>query len=77
MSDLLIPEQAVPDSELPDRTAVAALIKMAGLSPTPVEIDAMVASYPSTRQVVALLYSIPGVRYEEPAVTFDPRVVAQ
>lgn len=58
-----------------DKEIVVALLQMSGLSPTEAEVEAMVASYPTSRQMVAALYSMPGVRYEEPAVTFDPRVV--
>ncbi|HZE47963.1 MAG TPA: hypothetical protein VE074_00300 [Jatrophihabitantaceae bacterium] len=58
-----------------DKEIVLALLQMSGLSPTEAEVEAMVASYPASRQMVAALYSMPGVRYEEPAVTFDPRVV--
>jgi hypothetical protein len=65
----------MPDNEIDDRTTVLALLKMSGLSPTPDEVDAMVAGYPVSRQMMAALYAMPGVRYEEPAVTFDPRVV--
>ncbi|HEY3717881.1 MAG TPA: hypothetical protein VGL39_25420 [Jatrophihabitantaceae bacterium] len=58
-----------------DKEIVLALLQMSGLSPTEAEVDAMVAGYPASRQMVAALYTMPGVRYEEPAVTFDPRVV--
>jgi hypothetical protein len=58
-----------------DEEVVRALLQMSGLAPTETEVDAMVAGYPATRQMVAALYTMPGVRYEEPAVTFDPRVV--
>lgn len=59
-----------------DRATVSALLQMNGLSPSAEEIDAMVAGYPAARAMVAALYTMPGVRYEEPAVTFDPRVTA-
>jgi hypothetical protein len=65
------------DSEIPEideRTTVLALLQMSGLRPAPAEIDAMVAGYSASRAMVASLYVVPGVRYEEPAVTFDPRV---
>jgi hypothetical protein len=53
---------------------VLALLKMSGITPSEAEIEAMTASYPMSRQMVAALYTVPGVRYEEPAITFDPRV---
>jgi hypothetical protein len=64
----------MPDEETDDRTTVLALLKMSGITPSEAEIDAMTASYPMNRQMVAALYTVPGVRYEEPAITFDPRV---
>ena len=64
----------MPDTPIDDRTTVLALLAMNGLSPSEKEIDAMVAGYPAARAMVASMYTMPGVRYEEPAVTFDPRV---
>jgi hypothetical protein len=58
-----------------DRAVVSALLKASGLCPTERETERMVAAYPTTRAMVDLLYAIPGVRYEEPAVSFDPRLV--
>ena len=63
----------MPDDPVDDRTTVLALLAMHGLSPTQREVDALVAGYPASRAMVALLYAMPGVRYEEPATTFDPR----
>jgi hypothetical protein len=57
-----------------DRTSVLALLQMSGLTPTPEEIDTMVAGYPLARQAAQSLYTVPGVRYETPAITFDPRL---
>lgn len=57
-----------------DRQIVESLLAMSGITPTPAEVDQLVGSYPATRAAVAALYTMPGVRYEEPAVTFDPRV---
>jgi hypothetical protein len=37
----------------------------------------MAGKYPATRAMVESLYAMPGVRYEEPAVTFDPRTPSQ
>jgi hypothetical protein len=62
------------DSPIDDRTTVLALLQMNGLTPSAEEVETMIAGYPMARQMVAGLYSMPGVRYEEPAVTFDPRV---
>jgi hypothetical protein len=33
----------------------------------------MVSTFPMARQAASALYAVPGVRYEEPAITFDPR----
>jgi hypothetical protein len=60
--------------KIDDRTSVLALLQMSGLTPTPDEIDTMVTAYPLARQAVASLYTVPGVRYETPAITFDPRL---
>lgn len=57
-----------------DRDLVLAMLEKAALTPTPDEIDRLVAGYPTMRAMVDRLYNLPGVRYEEPAVTFDPRV---
>jgi len=60
-------------SDTDDRNTVLALLRMSGLRPTPEEIDRIVETFPATRAMVDSLYDVPGVRYEEPAVTFDPR----
>lgn len=59
---------------LDDRTIVLAHLQQHGISPTPEEIDGMVAAYATTRAGINALYSVPGVRYESPAITFDPRL---
>jgi hypothetical protein len=59
-----------------DRVTVLALLRMHGLSPSPKEIDALVAAYPVSRHIMTMLSAMPGMRYEEPAVAFDPRVIA-
>ncbi len=64
----------MPDDLIDDRTTVLALLAMNSLEPSTEEVDAMVAAYPASRAMIASLYTMPGVRYEEPAVTFDPRV---
>jgi hypothetical protein len=62
--------------KIDDRTSVLALLQMSGLAPTPDEIDTMVTAYPLARQAVESLYTVPGVRYETPAITFDPRLAS-
>lgn len=62
------------NDKIDDRTIVLALLQQHGISPTPEEIDIMVKSYELTRAGVNSLYSVPGVRYEAPAITFDPRL---
>ncbi|MDF0528962.1 hypothetical protein P0W64_11195 [Tsukamurella sp. 8F] len=56
-----------------DRTIVEALLQMHGLTPPSAEVDLLVAAYAPSRARVERLYAMPGVRYAEPAVTFDPR----
>lgn len=55
------------------REIVLSLLAQAGISPTPDEIDRLVDAYAETRAGAERLYTVPGVRYEEPAVMFDPR----
>jgi hypothetical protein len=62
------------DPEIDDRMTVLALLKMSGLTPAPEEVELMIAGLAPSRAAVGALYTMPGVRYEEPAVTFDPRV---
>jgi len=57
-----------------DRTIVESLLAMNGLTPTPAEVDKLVAGYAPSRAAAETLYTMPGVRYEVPAITFDPRV---
>jgi hypothetical protein len=64
----------MPDTTPTDREIVTALLAMNGISPTPEEVDQLVTAYPHNRAGVEALYAMPGVRYAEPAVTFDPRV---
>jgi hypothetical protein len=64
----------MPANTPTDREIVTALLAMNGISPTPEEVDQLVAAYPQTRLGVEALYTMPGVRYAEPAVTFDPRI---
>jgi hypothetical protein len=60
--------------QLDDRTLVLAALQQSGISPSAEEIDAMVTAYPTARAATAALYTVPGVRYEDPAITFDPRL---
>ena len=46
------------------------LLTAAGLMPTAEEVAVLVAQYPSHRAGVELLYSLPELRYESPALTF-------
>ena len=57
-----------------DREIVEALLTMHRITPSEEEVAKLIAAYPSTRAGVESLYTLEGVRYEEPAVTFDPRV---
>ncbi|MFC7401616.1 hypothetical protein [Citricoccus sp. GCM10030269] len=57
-----------------DETIVRSLLAAHHISPTEEEIGHMVAAYPANRVAVDELYTLSGVRYEEPAVTFDPRI---
>jgi hypothetical protein len=57
-----------------DQTAIVArAFGQAGLTPSESELAAFVAAYPGIRSFLDSLYSLPGVRYESPALTFDPR----
>lgn len=57
-----------------DRAKVLALLQMHGLAPSAKEIDALVAALPMSRGIMQMLSAMPGIRYEEPAVAFEPRV---
>jgi hypothetical protein len=57
--------------QIDDETTVRALLQQAGVTPSEEEVAAMVAAYPTTRAMVESLHTLPGVRYEEPAVIFD------
>jgi hypothetical protein len=62
-----------PSAHTP-RTVVEALLQQHGLSIPEDELDLLVQAYPARRAAVEALYALDGVRYEEPAVIFDPRV---
>jgi hypothetical protein len=57
-----------------DRTVVEALLQQHRLVVPTDELDLLVRAYPLRRAAVDALYALDGVRYEEPAVIFDPRV---
>jgi hypothetical protein len=74
MSDVPAPDGALAaaaDDE--DRRTVTALLAQHGLAPSPAEVDRLVAGYRGSRVMTGLLHAAPGVRYDEPAVTYDPR----
>ena len=52
---------------------VTAAFEQAGLKPSEAELAAFVAAYPGVRAFLDSLYTLPGIRYESPALTFDPR----
>jgi hypothetical protein len=56
-----------------DSTIVRSLLQMAGVSPTESELAEFTAGFVGARAMVDSLYAMPGVRYEEPAVTFAAR----
>lgn len=64
----------MPENIQTDREIVEALLIMHGISPSEDEVAKLVDAYPATRAAVQMLYRMKGVRYEEPAVTFDPRL---
>jgi hypothetical protein len=56
--------------EISDHTTVRVLLHVAGINPTDAEIKDLARGFARTRATVASLYALPGVRDEEPAVTF-------
>jgi hypothetical protein len=58
-----------------DRSTALAMLRAAGLSPEPDELDAVLAGYTGFRMLAARLYEVDEARYEEPAITFSPRPV--
>ncbi|MBD8605399.1 hypothetical protein IFT73_00915 [Aeromicrobium sp. CFBP 8757] len=57
-----------------DEVIVEALLHQHGLTVPADELALLVGAYPGKRAAVQALRALDGVRYEEPAVTFDPRV---
>jgi hypothetical protein len=56
------------------RTVVEALLQQHRLAVPAEELNLLVQAYPARRAAVQALYELDGVRYEEPAVIFEPRV---
>ena len=53
--------------------AVTTAFEQAGLTPSDSELQAFVQAYGGIRSFLDSLYTLPGIRYESPALTFDPR----
>lgn len=53
---------------------VLALLQSAGISASSADVDAIASGYAASRQMMLSLYTAAGVRYEVPALNFDPRV---
>jgi hypothetical protein len=51
--------------------AVAALAALAGFTPDEEETQALVDALPVSRESIAALYRVPGVRYEIPTLTWS------
>lgn len=62
------------ENTIDDATIVRSLLAMNKITPSAAEVEKLIAGYPASRAMVEGLYAMPGVRYEEPALTFDPRV---
>jgi hypothetical protein len=54
-----------------DRAIALAMLRAAGLSPAPDELDAVLAGYAGFRMLAACLHGVDEARYEEPAITFE------
>ncbi len=59
-----------PEPDPATAATVQTLLAAAGLAPTAEEVAVLVAQYPAHLAGVALLYSVPELRYESPALTF-------
>jgi hypothetical protein len=63
-------------SEVPDTpTILAVLLGRAGLRPSPEEFKILLDAYPLHKEGIESLYAIEDVRYEAPALVFDPTPV--
>lgn len=62
----------MPSPEPPaPQAAVDLLLDLAGIPASPDEREAMAATFAASRVSAAALYTIPGVRYELPALTWS------
>lgn len=60
-------------NEVPDTpTTLAVLLGRAGLRPSPEELRILLDAYPMHKEGIESLYAIDEVRYEAPALVFDP-----
>jgi hypothetical protein len=57
-------------SEIEDE--VAGLLMAAGVQPSPEELAEIAAGHRARMDRIDRLYTVPAVRYEEPAIVFDP-----
>jgi hypothetical protein len=64
------------DEPVVDRATVLALLNAAGITAPDADVTALASGYAASRRMMASLYAMPGVRYEVPATTFDPRVTS-
>lgn len=56
-----------------DTDHVHNLLAQHGLRVSDDELAQLAETYRANRHLIESLYTMPGVRYEEPALTFDPR----
>jgi hypothetical protein len=52
-------------------STIRAMLQQAGLSPSETEIAALAEQHAALKSGIELLYAIPAVRYESPALIFD------
>lgn len=65
-------QEGLSEEAINARATVEKLLTMSGISPTPSEIDQLVAMYPAIRANMKLIYEMPGVRHEQSALVFQP-----
>ena len=53
-----------------DADAVRALLAIAKITPSPEEVESLIATYPLNRAELDKMYTIAEARYEEPCVVF-------
>lgn len=56
-----------------NKETVRALLAQHGLKPSKAELEQFTKAYAQARQRADRLYTMPEVRYEDPALSFDPR----